>query len=222
MIREYSLGRDGDLQLGPHFRLREFACKDGSDKVLVDDALVELLETIRAAAGGAVTINSAYRTPAHNAAVGGVSSSQHLYGRAADIVVSGASPLLVGQIAEYYLDRRGGIGVYQTFTHVDTRAIRSRWDQRSGKQIVVGGWPGWEETMSEDQFYQMFLQAMAEYVKRQNEKTVSTYAQSVWAKAVRIGLFDGTRPHAPLTRQEAATLLDRLGLLDDKEDADGV
>ena len=210
MVREYSLRRDGDLQLSPHFRLGEFACKDGSDKVLVDDALVELLEAIRAAAGGAVTINSAYRSPAHNAAVGGVSNSQHVYGRAADIVVEGASPLLVGQIAEYYLDRRGGIGVYQTFTHVDTRAIRSRWDQRSGHQVVVGGWPGWEETMSEDQFYQMFLQAMATYNKKLSEKTVSDWAKEAWARASDKGLFDGTMPQAPLTREQAAVILDRL------------
>ena len=210
MVREYSLGRDGDLQLSPHFRLREFASKDGSDKVLVDDDLVFLLEQIREAAGGAVTINSGYRSPAHNSAVGGVSSSQHLYGRAADIVVDGASPLLVGQIAEYYLDRRGGIGVYQTFTHVDTRAIRSRWDQRSGHQVVVGGWPGWEETMSEDQFYQMFLQAMATYNKKLSEKTVSEWAEEAWDKATKAGLFDGTMPQAPLTREQAAVILDRL------------
>ena len=210
MVREYSLGRDGDLQLSPHFRLSEFASKDGSDKVLVDNDLVSLLEQIREAVGGAVVINSAYRSPAHNAAVGGVSNSQHVYGRAADIVVAGASPLLVGQIAEYYLDRRGGIGVYQTFTHVDTRAIRSRWDQRSGKQIVVGGWPGWEETMSEDQFYQMFLQAMATYNKKLSEKTVSDWAKEAWARASDKGLFDGTMPQAPLTREQAAMILDRL------------
>ena len=210
MVREYSLRRDGDLQLSPHFRLREFASKDGSDKVLVDDDLVFLLEQIREAAGGAVTINSAYRSPAHNAAVGGVSSSQHLYGRAADIVVSGASSLLVGQIAEYYLDRRGGIGVYQTFTHVDTRGIRSRWDNRSGKLVVVTGWPGWEETMSEDQFYQMFLQAMATYNKKLSEKTVSEWAEEAWDKATKTGLFDGTMPQAPLTREQAAVILDRL------------
>lgn len=210
MVREYSLRRDGDLQLSPHFRLSEFASKDGSDKVLVDDALVELLEQIREAAGGAVTINSGYRSPAHNAAVGGVSSSQHLYGRAADIVVEGASPLLVGQIAEYYLDRRGGIGVYQTFTHVDTRTIRSRWDQRSGKQIVVGGWFGWEENMTQEQFYQMFLQAMATYNKKLSEKTVSEWAEDAWRRATDKGLFDGTMPKAPLTREQAAVILDRL------------
>ena len=147
MVREYSLCRDGEIYLSPHFQVQEFACNDGSDQILIDGDLVDLLEKIRAAVvGKPVHINSAYRTPEYNASpnVGGAKTSQHLYGRAADILVAGASPLLVGQIAEYYLDRRGGIGVYKTFTHVDTRTIRSRWDQRSGKQIVVGGWFGWE------------------------------------------------------------------------------
>lgn len=216
MIREYSLRRDGDLQLSPHFRLSEFASKDCSDKVLVDDDLVSLLEQIREAAGGAVTINSGYRSPEHNAAVGGVSSSQHLYGRAADIVVAGASPLLVGQIAEYYLDRRGGIGVYQTFTHVDTRSIRSRWDQRSGRQVVVGGWPGWEAEMTQEQFNVMFKTALAANAAEVAAQPASDWAKEAWEKAVAEGIFDGTRPHAPLTRQEAAVLLDRKGLLEVK------
>lgn len=146
MIRTYSVKRDGDGKVSKHFRVREFASKDGADKVLIDDDLVTLLENIREAAGGkSITINSGYRSPEHNAAVGGVSNSQHVKGTAADIVVDGTNPLTVGQIAEYLLGDRGGIGVYQTFTHVDTRANRSRWDQRSGHQVVVSGWPGWEE-----------------------------------------------------------------------------
>lgn len=145
MIRTYSVKRDGDGKVSKHFRVREFASKDGADKVLIDDDLVTLLEKIREAAGGAVTINSGYRSPEHNAAVGGVSNSQHVKGTAADIVVEDTDPLTVGQIAEYILGNRGGIGVYQTFTHVDTRAKKSRWDQRSGHQVVVAGWPGWKE-----------------------------------------------------------------------------
>ena len=146
MIRTYSVKRDGDGKVSKHFRVREFASKDGSDKVLIDDDLVTLLENIREAAGGkAITINSGYRSPEHNAAVGGVSNSQHVKGTAADIVVEGTDPLTVGQIAEHFLNKKGGIGVYQTFTHVDTRITRSRWDQRSGKQVVVSGWPGWKE-----------------------------------------------------------------------------
>ena len=212
MVREYSLRRDGDLQLSPHFRLSEFASKDGSDKVLVDDALVDLLEQIRAAAGGAVTINSAYRSPAHNAAVGGVSSSQHLYGRAADIVVEGASPLLVGQMAEHYLDRRGGIGVYQTFTHVDTRTIRSRWDQRSGHQVVVGGWSGWEaEDMNT---YRTLAEVPASY-----QPTIRKLMEA----GALLGSSD-TDPHSlednvlsiDETYCRVMTTLDRLGLLEVK------
>ena len=89
----------------------------------------------------------------YNQKVGGARASQHLLGRAADIQVSGASPLLVGQIAEYYLGGHGGIGVYQTFTHVDTRTARARWDQRSGREVAVSGWPGWrpkEETIMDN------------------------------------------------------------------------
>ena len=204
MVREYSLRRDGGLQLSPHFRLSEFASKDGSDKVLVDDALVDLLEQIRAAAGGAVTINSAYRSPAHNAAVGGVSSSQHLYGRAADIVVEGASPLLVGQMAEHYLDRRGGIGVYQTFTHVDTRTIRSRWDQRSGHQVVVGGWSGWEA--EEVKTYRTLAEVPASY-------------QPTIRKLMEAGALKGTGQgeiNIDETYCRVMTTLDRLGLLEVK------
>lgn len=148
MIREYSVKRDGEGKVSKHFRVREFASKDGADKVLIDDDLVKLLENIREAAGGkAITINSGYRSPEHNKAVGGVSKSQHVKGTAADIVVADTDPLTVGQIAEYFLNTKGGIGVYKSFTHVDTRATRSRWDQRSGKQVVVSGWPGWEDDM---------------------------------------------------------------------------
>ena len=133
-VGTYSLAREGDKLLSPHFRVREFACRDGADLVKIDTDLVELLERIRTATCGAVTVNSGYRTASYNQKVGGARASQHLLGRAADIQVSGASPLLVGQIAEYYLGGHGGIGVYQTFTHVDTRTARARWDQRSGRR----------------------------------------------------------------------------------------
>ena len=59
MIRTNSVKRDGDGKVSKHFRVREFASKDGADKVLIDDDLVSLLEDIREAAGGkAITINS--------------------------------------------------------------------------------------------------------------------------------------------------------------------
>ena len=67
-----------------HFRFREFRSK-GDGWIKVDRALVRGLERYRSVLGKPVTIISGYRDPTHNAAVGGASSSQHLFGNAADI-----------------------------------------------------------------------------------------------------------------------------------------
>lgn len=89
MIRQYSLAKDGNCKLAPNFNTREFRCRDGTDTILVDEALTVVLQCIREHFGKAVTVTSGYRTAAHNAAVGGAKSSQHLLGRAADIRVEG-------------------------------------------------------------------------------------------------------------------------------------
>ena len=126
-VRVYSLAGEGNVQITPHFKVREFRCKDGGDAVFVSLRLAELLERIRVHFGAAVTINSAYRTPSHNAKVGGTSRSQHLYGLAADIKVAGVSPAAVADYAEQLLGSHGGVGRYSTFTHIDVRADKSRW-----------------------------------------------------------------------------------------------
>lgn len=133
-IQAYSLSKEGYKQLRPHFRVREFRCRDGSDPVFVDDELVALLQQIRQHFGTPLTITSAYRTPAHNKACGGAAYSQHLYGRAADFKIAGVGPDTVAAYAETLLPGRGGIGVYppktgraEGWVHIDTRASKSRW-----------------------------------------------------------------------------------------------
>ena len=111
-LQAYSLARDGSTALSPHFCVREFRCKDGSDPVFIDTALAELLERIREHFGKPVTITSAYRTPAHNAKAGGAKFSQHLYGRAADIRVQDVSVEDVAVYAESLMPDRGGVGRY--------------------------------------------------------------------------------------------------------------
>ena len=117
--------------------MREFACRDGSDPLFVDSALVQLLQSIRDHFGAPVVITSGYRTAAHNAAVGGSKSSQHLLGRAADFHVEGVPVAAVAAYAETLLPSRGGIGRYPKdakhpkrstgWVHIDTRAGKSRW-----------------------------------------------------------------------------------------------
>ena len=127
-IQAYSKAKDGNKKLSTNFRVREFACKDGTDPIFVDSELVEVLQKIRTHFGKPVTITSAYRTPTRNKAVGGTTYSQHLYGRAADIKVNGVTPKNVAAYAEKLMPNKGGIGIYGTFTHVDVRSAKSRWN----------------------------------------------------------------------------------------------
>lgn len=134
MIRQYSLAKDGERRLAPDFKVRELRCRDGSDTVMVDETLTVVLQCIRERFGKPVTITSGYRTPAHNAAVGGAKSSQHLLGRAADIRVQGVSVEDVAAYAESLMPDWGGVGRYPVkagrptgWVHVDTRANKSRW-----------------------------------------------------------------------------------------------
>lgn len=127
MIKEYSKAKDGKTKLSANFKVKEFACKDGSDKILISTELVDVLQKIRTHFGRPVNINSAYRTESYNKKVGGVSNSQHLYGTAADIVVSGVKASDVANYAETLLPNGGGIGRYSNFTHVDVRDKKSRW-----------------------------------------------------------------------------------------------
>ena len=136
-IKQYSLKADGAKNLAPSFKVREFRCRDGSDTVRIDESLVVLLQCIREHFGKPVHITSGYRTAAHNAAVGGSKSSQHLLGRAADFYVEGVDVATVAAYAETLLPSRGGIGRYPKdakhptrktgWVHIDTRANKSRW-----------------------------------------------------------------------------------------------
>jgi hypothetical protein len=146
MIKTYSLSKEGADMISPNFRIREFA-SPGSDGIRIDDRLPRVLEKIRADLGNKpVRINSGYRTPAHNAAVGGAKASQHMEGRAADISITGIAPVDVCRAAETALTFygiEGCIGLYDTYNHIDVRDKRYRYEKTArtgGRETAVQGW----------------------------------------------------------------------------------
>ena len=139
----YSKEKDGECIFrinGEHvtnFKVKEFACHDRSDLIKIDSNLVISLQNMREDLDTPIHINSGYRTPEYNKKIGGATRSQHIYGKAADIVALGASPLDVAIYAENDGGAINGIGLYQTFTHVDTRKNKYYWDNRSGHEVPV-------------------------------------------------------------------------------------
>lgn len=122
-VRGYSKQKDGATYLETNFRVREFACNDGTDAILIDTTLTSILQMVRQRFKAAVTITSGYRTKAYNAQVGGAAASKHLTGHAADIVVTGITPLTVYNYLNTVMQGWGGLILYKSkkFVHVDTR-----------------------------------------------------------------------------------------------------
>ena len=126
------------MKLTENFSKEEFECSDGSEMPLEVFnnvcLLAKQLENLRVHFNAPIKINSAYRSPVYNRSVGGAVNSQHLSGRAADIVISGVEPNDVADAIEFLIEnnlmKEGGVGRYDTFTHYDIRGYKARWDYR--------------------------------------------------------------------------------------------
>ena len=118
-----------------YFNREEFRCQCNGRycngfPVEPEEKMVRTVDEIRHRLGipiGIVTSGgSGVRCPTHNAEVGGVYNSEHLYGRAADLH-SSASPAKMKAVAEEVMGNTGGIGLYDWGIHVDTGKY-SRWN----------------------------------------------------------------------------------------------
>ncbi len=126
----------GDLS--PHFSIAEFACHD-CGRCSIDGTFLAALEQLRSLGPEPIDIDDGYRCPEHNAAVGGVSDSQHILGKAADIRIVGLSLQQMYdravQVPEFL---NGGIGIYDGgFIHVDNRNGKARWARVRGDYVGI-------------------------------------------------------------------------------------
>lgn len=122
-----------------NFKKHEFECNCGCE--MPDDVysnvikLAGELQKLRDTFDVPFTPTNAYRCPEHNKAVGGVSKSMHLLGLAADLQIPEIEPHEVAGVIETLMDNgeilMGGVGRYNTFTHMDIRGHRARWDKTS-------------------------------------------------------------------------------------------
>lgn len=124
--------------LSEHFSRWEFRCggknsqrcPDQCGYDTVDVELLKVLEDLHEYYGHrAITVNCGCRCLSKNRSTPGASKrSQHLYGKAADIVIDGVDPEQVYAYLTIKYPDNYGIGKYNTFIHIDTRSGRGRWN----------------------------------------------------------------------------------------------
>ena len=120
-----------DRYLSENFTYKEFfdsptakklGINNTTDKALILNNIKELvfhiLQPLRDKFNVPIHINSGYRCLKLNAAIGGVPSSQHVMGQAADIVVEGKKPIEVAKMIVEMGLPYDQIGLYDTFVHV--------------------------------------------------------------------------------------------------------
>lgn len=126
-----------NYDLTPHFSIYEMCSikKYGfanAPSFVIKENLIQLcmfLEQLRSALGAPITVNSGYRNDVINARVGGVHSSDHVKGLAADIRVKGFTPIRICKLIHSYPVLNSQVGqiiIYPTFLHVSINRYKHK------------------------------------------------------------------------------------------------
>ncbi|WP_372921470.1 YcbK family protein [Roseovarius sp.] len=108
----------------PNFSPAEIACR-GTGQIKLHPEALDTLQALRDRLGKPLIVNSGYRNPEHNRAVGGATRSKHMEGTAFDISMANHDPETFERAAREvgFL----GFGTYprSNFMHVDLGPARS-------------------------------------------------------------------------------------------------
>lgn len=123
-----------------HFSAEEFFYRGGSDEKLKlnteppenlwpnMEATAKTLEEARKRYGKPIKITSAYRDAVYNRKIGGVVNSTHVRFNAVDLVTDSPAALYL-VLLNLRRDGlfKGGLGLYRSFVHLDTRGHNATW-----------------------------------------------------------------------------------------------
>ena len=139
--------KDGNRQITKNFTESELYSKsfDAPTCHPLSDKTIEGLQDIRDRYGSPIAVTSTYRTQAGNSAIGGASTSHHLTGEAIDFSFVGIGAK--SNMQDFYNDMKckgsmyrllrqkgiNGIGIYDSFLHIDSRPTPSFWDESAGE-----------------------------------------------------------------------------------------
>lgn len=228
-VIEYSLKKDGDKKLTDNFSVREFRCRDGSDKILICMETVKILQAVRDYFGQPVIINSGYRTPSWNRKVGGATSSQHVKGTACDIKVKGVPSWAVAGFLEDNYPYHG-IGYYSNFVHLDSRGYGVKWkDSGSNVKGTFGigkNYTIYKHIEKESNYVPVtpkkeddimtgkeIYDALNKYTKT---LPLPEWAKEEWQEAIDMGITDGSNPMQLIPRYQTAIMAKRAVKVDKK------
>ena len=111
-----------------NFSPAEIACR-GSGSLRINEEALDKLQALRDRLGKPLIVRSAYRSPAHNRAVGGASRSKHLDGTAFDIAMDNHDPAAFEAAARAVGFKGFGFYPRSGFMHIDLGPAR-RWGER--------------------------------------------------------------------------------------------
>ena len=145
-VKTFYKSKDGNQFITEHFQVKEFQCKDGTDKILINTDLVLFLEKLyKYMNAKAINITSGYRTPAHSVRVGGYKTDQHTKGNAADITVKKQDGTLYSSneicLACDDLNHEGGVGRInkKNSVHIDVRGYKC-WFDETNHEKTTNSW----------------------------------------------------------------------------------